>query len=202
VSIFPETNEALIARVKDLGDETSWVEFVGLYQPAILRMAKRRGMQEADALDVIQQVFVSVAKSIESWSSISGGPPFRAWLATIARNAITNALTRQPWDAALGGSSVIEQLQSLPAHTALEATQSELLRETRHQLVLWAADEIRHEFGDEVWQSFWLTTIEGQPLSQVASTLNRSAGSMYVARFRVIARLKEKVQELSQSWDP
>ncbi len=60
------------------------------------------------------------------------------------------SIKRQPWDAAFGGSSVIEQLQSFPAHTALEATQSELLRETHHQLVLRAADQIRHEYGDEV----------------------------------------------------
>lgn len=78
MTLFPETNETLIARVKDLADGASWTEFVGIYQPVILRMAKRRGMQDADALDIVQQVFVSVAKSIEAWEPINGGPPFRA----------------------------------------------------------------------------------------------------------------------------
>ncbi len=162
MSLFPDTNETLIARVKDLGDERSWAEFVGLYRPAILRMALRRGMQEADAQDVIQQVLVAVAGSIETWSATSGGPPFRAWLATIARNAITNALTRKPLDEALGGTSAIQNLQALPTQFSPDATRSELQRETRHQLVLWAAELIRHEFSHEVWQSFWLTAIENQ----------------------------------------
>lgn len=198
---FPETNEMLIARVKDLGDSASWSEFVGIYHPAILRMAKRRGMQEADAMDVIQQVFVSVAKSIESWSPVSGGPPFRAWLATIARNAITNALARKPVDAAYGGSSFVSHLQSLPAQSSLAATRSELIHETKHQAVLWAADQIRGEFNNEVWQCFWMTAIEGKTVAEVATALDRSPGSIYVARYRVVARLKEKVQDLSQAWD-
>lgn len=198
---FPETNEMLIARVKDLGDSASWSEFVGIYHTAILRMARRRGMQEADAMDVIQQVFVSVARSIESWSPVSGGPPFRAWLATIARNAITNALARQPLDAAHGGSSFVSHLQSLPAQSSIAATRSELIRETKHQAVLWAADQIRGEFNCDVWQCFWMTAIEGKSVAEVAVALNRSPGSIYVARYRVVARLKEKVQDLSQAWD-
>lgn len=198
MNLFPETNETLIARVKDLSDGASWAEFVGIYQPVVFRMARRRGMQEADALDVIQQVFVSVAKSIDDWSPIASGPPFRAWLATIARNAITNALGRRPQDLAVGGSSVFQQLQALPN---AEATRSELLRETQLQIVLWAAEQIRHEFSDEVWASFQLTAIEGQSVTEVARSLNRSPGAIYVARYRMIARLKEKVQEVSYSWE-
>ncbi|MEZ6092306.1 MAG: sigma-70 family RNA polymerase sigma factor [Pirellulaceae bacterium] len=196
--MFPETSESLIAQVKDLGDGASWTEFVGIYQPVILRMARRRGLQQADALDVVQQVFVSVAKSIEDWSPVAGGPPFRAWLATIARNAITNALTRQPHDRAVGGSSVIDQLHALPS---AEATRSELLREARHQIVLWVAEHIRHEFSDEVWLSFQRTAIGGESVAEVARSLNRSTGAIYVARYRVIARLKEKVQEVSHTWE-
>lgn len=201
MSLFPETNEILIARVKDLGDGAAWSEFVGIYQPSIMRMVRRRGLQEADALDVIQQVFVSVAKSIESWSPVSGGPPFRAWLATIARNAITNALARKPIDGAQGGSSFVNQLQSIPAASSLAATRSELMRETKHQAVLWAAEQIQGEFSSDVWQCFWMTAIEGKSVAEVASMLNRSTGSIYVARYRVVARLKVKVHDLSLAWD-
>lgn len=73
---FPETSETLIARVKNLGDVDSWSEFVGIYQPTILRMAKRRGLQDADALDVAQQILISVSNSISSWSPDLGAPLF------------------------------------------------------------------------------------------------------------------------------
>lgn len=201
MTLFPDTNETLIARVKDLADSASWTEFVGIYQPVILRMAKRRGMQDADALDVVQQVFVSVAKSIEAWEPINGGPPFRAWLAKIARNAITNGLSRRPTDTAAGGSSVIERLQLVPQQASLDAMRSELDRETQQQAIRWAAEQIRNEFSDDVWLSFWRTAIEGETIATVAASLNRTEGSIYVARYRVITRIKQKVQELSHSWE-
>ncbi|XZE22031.1 RNA polymerase sigma factor [Pirellulaceae bacterium SH449] len=198
---FPETSETLIARVKNLGDVDSWSEFVGIYQPTILRMAKRRGLQDADALDVAQQILISVSHSISSWSPDLDAPPFRAWLVTIARNAITNALSRKPIDSAWGGSSVISQLNSLPEPSSIEETRAELSRETRNQTVLWAANQIRNEYSPSVWQAFWLTAIEGQPIAEVAKVLNCSTGSIYVARYRVVARLKEKVHELTQDWE-
>ena len=52
---FPETSYSLIERVKHLGDDASWVEFLAIYQPVVYRMAKRRGLQDADAQDVMQQ---------------------------------------------------------------------------------------------------------------------------------------------------
>lgn len=200
MTLFPETNENLVAKVKDLGDGASWAEFVNIYQPAILKMAKRRGLQDADALDAVQQVFVSIAKSVEDWRPIDGGPPFRAWLATIARNAITNVLARRPIDAARGGSSVLNRLDSLPVQSSLEAIQGELNCEAQQQAVLWAASQVRLEFSDEVWQCFWRTAIEGEPAADVAAAMKRSTGSIYVARYRVFIRLKEKIQELSLSW--
>ena len=86
---FPDTSHSLISRVKDLGDGAAWTEFLGIYQPVVFRMARRRGLQDADAQDVMQQVFLSIARSIEGWTPGDLQPPFRAWLTTIARNAIT-----------------------------------------------------------------------------------------------------------------
>lgn len=201
MTLFPDTDESLIAKVSDLGDGAAWAEFVGLYQPAILRIAIKRGLQEADALDVLQQVLISVAKSIENWSPIAGGPPFRAWLTTIAGNAINNALSRKPLDKAVGGSSVIDRLASLPAESVSRTPQSELFHEVRYQAILWAADQIRHEFSDEIWHCFWRTAIQGASIQAVATELNRSPGSIYVGRFRIVSRLREKVQELSIAWE-
>ncbi|TWU38618.1 RNA polymerase sigma factor [Novipirellula artificiosorum] len=95
---FPETSHSLIARVSDPSDAASWAEFLAIYQPVIFRMARRRGLQIADAQDVLQQVFLSVARSIDGWEATEGRAPFRAWLTTIARNAITKSLSRRPSD--------------------------------------------------------------------------------------------------------
>jgi RNA polymerase sigma-70 factor (ECF subfamily) len=198
MSEFPETNHSLIARVKDLGDGVAWTEFLGIYQPAVFRMDRRRGLQDADAQDVLQQVFLSIARSIEGWVQGDLQPPFRAWLTTIARNAITKALTRRPRDAATGATSVVDLLE---AQLDPEETTAEILAEARKELVRWAAEQIRTEFSEATWKVFWQTAIEGVPIAEVAKSTGRSAGAIYVARFRVMARLKEKISEVSQLWD-
>ena len=195
---FPETSHSLIARVKDLGDGTAWAEFLGIYQPVVFRMARRRGLQDADAQDVIQQVFLSISKSIEGWVPSDLQPPFRAWLTTIARNAITKALTRRPRDAATGSTSMVDLLEAQPDP---QETTAEILAEARKELVRWATEQIRSEFSEATWNAFWRTAIEGVPIAEVAKSTGRSAGAVYVARYRVIARLKEKVLEVSQLWD-
>jgi RNA polymerase sigma-70 factor, ECF subfamily len=195
---FPETSYSLIARVKNPADGAAWAEFLGIYQPVVFRMARRRGLQDADAQDVMQQVFLSISKSIEGWTPGVMQPPFRAWLTTIARNAITKALTRRPRDAASGSTSVIELLDAQPDPYA---TTAEILSEARKELIRWATEQIRSEFSEATWNVFWQTAIEGVPIAEVSKSTGRSAGALYVARYRVIARLKEKVLEVSQLWD-
>ncbi len=103
---WPETNESLILRVKDPADAASWSDFLAIYRPVVVRMACGRGSQHADADDLAQQVFLSVARAIEDWEPDSQQPPFRVWLTRITRNAIVNALTRKRPDAAGGSTSV------------------------------------------------------------------------------------------------
>jgi RNA polymerase sigma-70 factor (ECF subfamily) len=198
VSDFPETNLSLIARVKDLGDGASWVEFLAIYQPVVFRMARKRGLQDADAHDVLQQVFLSISRSIHRWTADESQPPFRAWLTTIARNAITKELIRRPKDSATGSTSVADLLEN---RAVCDAAASEILAEARREIVYWAVQQIQSEFSDETWAVFQQTAVDGVSITDVSKSSGRSAGSIYVARYRVIARLKEKILEVSQHWD-
>lgn len=195
---FPETSYSLIGRVHDPANGAAWAEFLGIYQPVVYRMARRRGLQDADAHDVVQQVFASIARSIDTWTGGADRPPFRAWLTTVARNAITNDLTRRPRDRAAGSTSVVQQLHELPAP---EETTSEIIREARREIIHWAARQIRPEFTEQTWEIFWKTSIDGIAIAEVSASTGRSVGAIYVARHRVLTRLKEKVTEVSQHWD-
>ena len=61
---LPETSESLILRVKDAADEAAWAEFLAIYRPVIFRLARKRGLQNADADDLAQKVFMSIARAI------------------------------------------------------------------------------------------------------------------------------------------
>jgi RNA polymerase sigma-70 factor (ECF subfamily) len=193
---FPETSQSLIARVKDLADEAAWNEFFAIYEPVVLRMAQRRGMQEADANDVAQQVFLSVSHSIGGWRPGIGQPPFRAWLVTITRNAVTKALMRRKPDVGTGATSVIEVLESLCVDD--RQTTHEFDREGRTEAMRWGVGQIRSEFSVMTWRLFWETVVMGRSVADVAQETERSAGAVYMARFKVLQRLKEKIQEFSR----
>jgi RNA polymerase sigma-70 factor (ECF subfamily) len=196
---FPDTSQSLIARVREGADGAAWAEFLGIYRPVVYGMARRRGLQDADAQDVAQQVFLAVSGAIGDWESGSGQPPFRAWLRTITRNAVTKALTRRRPDAGTGSSSVRELLDALPADDP--ETTAEFLRESRRQAFRWAAEQIRPEFSPETWRLFWDTAVEGRSVAEAAAATGRSTGAVYLARYRVLRRLKAKVREWSSCWE-
>lgn len=195
---WPETNESLILRVKDPADAAAWSAFLAIYRPVVYRMACHRGLQHADAEDLAQQVFASIAQAIDRWEPGEGMPPFRVWLTTIARNAIVNALTRKKPDAASGSTSVVELLNRLPERD--NGTTKTLLDESRMQALRWAAEQIRGEFTEATWSMFWQTSIDGRPVALVAREHDRSPGAVYIARYRVMQRLKQTVMEVSDLW--
>jgi RNA polymerase sigma-70 factor, ECF subfamily len=195
---FPETDYSLIDRVKDMGDGASWLEFTGIYQPVVYRLARRRGMQDADAQDIVQQVFSAIARSLVGWKQSDDQPPFRAWLTTITRNAITTALARRRPDQGTGSSSVAEALDRLPS---AQQTETELIAEARREIVRWAAEQVRPEFTEQTWDIFWKTAMQDVSVAEVSKSFGRSTGAIYVARHRVLARLKEKIAEVSNHWE-
>lgn len=195
---WPETSESLMLRVKDPADAAAWTTLLEIYRPVVLRMATSRGMQSADAEDLAQGVFMSIARRVEDWEFGEGLPPFRVWLSRIARNAIVNAITRRRPDAAAGSTSVRELLAQAPERDA--GMTEELLKASRLEAFRWAAAEIKHEFKPATWSMFWETAVSGKPVAEVARNLDRSTGAVYLARCRVVQRLKEKTSEVSQIW--
>ncbi len=197
MSQWPETSESLILRIRDPQDALAWSQFMAIYEPVVYRLSRRRGLQHADAQDLCQQVFLSVARAVETWDAQHGGPRFRNWLGRVTRNAILNAITRTRPDRATGTSSVQDLLLELPDSGDMTTA---LLNESRIEAYRWAAIQVKTEFSTSTWTMFHETTIGGRSIADVARTLGTSSGAVYVARCRVMQRIKEKVNEVSDFW--
>ena len=76
----PETRDSLILRLKDRADQEAWGEFLEIYGPLVYRLAAAKGLQHADAEDVVQQVCSSVARAVDRWQPDAKRARFRTWL--------------------------------------------------------------------------------------------------------------------------
>lgn len=193
---LPDTRESLLLKVAEPANAEAWQEFAAIYRPAVYRLARKRGLQDADAEDLAQRVLVVVSHKIAEWRPTSPKGAFRAWLVTIARNAIVNALTRRTPDAAVGGSSMLGRLGNQPDRNEANA-ETDIDEEFRRGLFRRAAEQIRPEFQEATWSAFWLTAVEGLAIDEAARQLGKHEGSVYASRSRIMRRLKQKVQELS-----
>jgi len=196
VQEFPETRDSLIVLVQNPLNRVAWDQFAKIYRPVIYRLARQKGLQDADAQDLAQQVLHAVSQSIGSWKKLDPPVRFRHWLRRVARNAILNALTRQPHDRATGGSVAMELLKAHPNADSDAATQIEI--EYRRELYLQAARLVKTDVELETWQAFELSVVGDFSVEEVARKLGKTLGNVYAARSRIMRRLREAVQALEQ----
>lgn len=186
-----ETRASLILRLPDAADVAAWDEFVGIYGPVVYRVALGRGFQAADAQDLVQEVMLSVARSVEQWLDRSDRGKFRPWLLRIARNqAFDQINARATRTLGTDGSEAEKVIANLSAHNELS---SELDLDYERTVFRWAAEQVRTSVADHTWQAFWLTRVEGLSVEESAHKLGLRPGNIYFARSRVMARIKEHV---------
>ncbi len=191
----PTTRSTLLLRLHDKRDDEAWRQFVELYAPAIYGMCRGRGLQEADAADISQDVLRMVADGPLTFDPDKGA--FRSWLYGIVRNKLYDFLQKQDrLPAVPGDSGMMDLLRNAPD----PADESELWeRQYQRQLFSLAAEKVRAVVGDSTWQAFWKTAVDGIPAREVALQLEMSEGAVYVAKSRVVARIKKHVTEIERN---
>ena len=191
----PSTRPSLLVRLRDPRDGQAWEEFLDVYTPLILHLARRKGLQEADAADLAQDVFRAVARAIDRYNPDPGRGSFRAWLFRIARNLIINQVVARRRHLPGTGDDGLEcRLEDLPAPP--EENTAVFIAEYRRRVFAWAAQQVRGEFRDSAWRAFWMTGVEGKSAREVAQVLETTVGAVYHHKSRVMARLRQRIQEV------
>jgi RNA polymerase sigma-70 factor (ECF subfamily) len=190
-----DTRYSLLARLAEPADMAAWSEFVQLYQQAIFRYSRSRGLQDADAWEVVQQVLLVVHRKIGQWRPSGQRGAFRSWLLKTAHCVCRHSL-RDHFrdDRAAGGMSIDERMREVPmAAEPLEET-----RDWERWALCWAGGIAEREVEPATWQAFSLTAIEGVSAAEAAARLGIRVGSVYTARCRVLTRIRELVRELER----
>lgn len=189
----PETRPSLIVRLKDQRNEPAWTEFVCAYEPFLMQLARRQGTPERHIPDVTQQLLIAIARSVEGWRDDGRAASFRRWLSQVARNVVVKFMTRERRQiAGQGGTDFLERIEQA-TDVATDAAQ---VRQYEHELIVWAAEQVRNDFQENSWRAFWQTQIEGRSVADVSADLGVSAGSIYMSRSRIFAKIRAKIDDI------
>lgn len=200
MSPISETRPSLLLRLRDPQDQQAWTKFLEIYQPLIFRLVRQRKVQDADALEVTQEVLLAVAGAIDRWDANPARGSFRGWLSTITRNLVVNFLIRQSRHPRGSGDSDVKQwIENQPAPDCDASALFDL--ERKRQICRWAAEQVRGEFREATWQAFWQTAVVGQEVAETARELKVSLGAIYAARSRVMKRIRETIETSQEVWN-
>ena len=191
---MPDTSVSLLDRLRDSPDAASWQRLVDLYAPLIQTWLRRQGLQPADADDLAQDVLAVLIRELPTFQHRGAGA-FRSWLRAITVNRLRNfCRARQARPDATGDSDFLNQLDQLEdPHSEL----SRLWDQEHEQHVLRRALElIGPEFAPSTWQAFRRVMIDGAAVPAVAAELGLSVNAVFIAKSRVLSRLRREVRGL------
>jgi RNA polymerase sigma-70 factor (ECF subfamily) len=179
------------------GRPDAWERFVRLYSPLVYRWCRRSGLAAEDAADVLQEVLSAVTLHLSDFRREKPDGSFTAWLATITRNKVRDHYRRRHSRAeARGGSTAQRQIAEIP--DTPEPSEESIVpdAESAAWLSRGVLEAIRGEFEASTWQAFWRTAVDGQTPAHIAEDLKMTVAAVYMAKSRVLRRLRQALGEL------
>lgn len=193
----PETRPSLILRLQNAEDVAAWSDFVAIYVPVISRVASRHGFQVADAENLVQEVLLAVSQALPKWLQRTDRGGFRAWLLRVARNEAIDMMTRRA-TRPLGQDGEKAERLFADLTESRHSLSSQFNQQYEQAVFRWAATRVRDSVAENVWLSFWLTHVENTSVDVAARKLKMRPGSVYMARGRVMNRIKELVKQFEE----
>jgi RNA polymerase sigma-70 factor (ECF subfamily) len=178
-------------------DDAAWGRLVHLYSPLVYKWCRQKGLRAEDAENVGQEIFLAVDRGLAKFSRNGDGHTFRGWLRRITQNKIVDFFRRgakQP--EGRGGAEAQQRLVNLASKTQSEEDDTDLAEETTilyRRVVEW----VRSEFEETTWQAFHRVVVEGQAPADVAADLQISKNAVYLAKSRILRRVREQFNQAS-----
>lgn len=178
--------DLLLRHPRDAG---AWDRFVRRYRPKIYGWCRARGLQEADAEDVAQDVIAILTRKMANFR-YDPSRRFRAWLETITRHALSDLITSRNRAVGHGPPAVLETIE---ARADLERRIDDLFD---RELLELAIARVRARVAAPTWDAFHLMTFEGHSGAEAAQQLGIPVASVFVFKHRVQKMLRAEIARL------
>lgn len=193
------TNTRLLDGLRDPENRAIWHDFVERYRPMIVRFAQRQGLGETDAQDVAQQTLIAFCSAYQRGKYDREQGRLRFWLFGIARNQIRNSRKskRREYQAGEASSETGLLNQVADSDADMERAWEE---EWRQAVLSQCLAEVRREFDPKSVEAFELFAWKGMPASEVAELLDVTPNAVFIAKHRIMRRIKELLPEMERVW--
>ena len=196
-----QTRASLLSRLKNWNDADSWQDFANTYERLIYTTAIRSGLNDAEAKDVLQEVLVSVARTIDTFKSDPARGTFKGWLLNLTRWRIADQLRKRPLQAPNAGkprpaddTPTIERIPDGSNDTLAAIWESEW----KHSLLEAAVARLRRSTKPKQFQIFELYALRNWPGNKVAKELGVRLGQVYLVNHRLRRLLDQELAQLEQ----
>jgi RNA polymerase sigma-70 factor (ECF subfamily) len=186
-----KTPLTLLERLRQPNQPDAWARFVELYTPWLLYWARRKGLSDQDAADLVQEVFVLLVQKLPEFRH-DGVHTFRGWLRALTVNKWRDRMRRAKLPMAGPHEESLSGIRD-PEANGVEALWDQ---EERQHLVRRALEIMQVEFSPTTWQACWEFVVEEKSATEVAAHLGISENAVYIAKCRVLGRLRRELEGL------
>lgn len=186
------TSHSLLEQVRTGPDGLAWERWHALYEPLIRGWLQRNRLIGTDSDDVVQDVLTVVVRRMPEFHHNGRTGAFRNWLKTISINCLRDHWKRlkdHPRQQAANDS--LNDWED-PRGTLSQAWDREHDRHLVQKLLAF----LEPEFAPETWQAFRMLVLEGQKAPEVAAQLRVTVNAVYIAKSRVLTRLRQEAAGL------
>jgi RNA polymerase sigma-70 factor, ECF subfamily len=184
-----QTPASLLERLQQQHDEAAWAKFVQLYTPLLRHWVRRLGLEGQDADDAVQDIFTLLVQKLPAFH-YDHGKRFRGWLWTVTLNCYRERLRRQHLPVQSGDPETLAQA------TTPDIAEEVAEEEYRQHLTRRALELMQTEFHHTTWKAFWEYVVNQRPATEVAGELGLTENAVYLAKGRVLSRLRAELKGL------
>ena len=183
-----DTRTSLLRRVRNPNDAASWSEFVTLYEPLLLSYIRKRGLNDHDAQDVVQTVFITLLRKLPAFELDHSRGRFRTWLWQVAFNAVVDQARAR---------KRVQTAENKRRETWIEETKTEdtdWITMHRERLLQHSMERVRDVTAPKTWTCFEQHILKGRSGADIGAEIGLPANSVYVNASRVMARIREQCE--------
>jgi RNA polymerase sigma factor (sigma-70 family) len=195
------TRRSLLSRLRNLGDSESWQDFFETYWRLIYNVARKSGLSDDQAQDVVQETVIAVARKIPEFRYDPAKGSFKHWLLLICRRRIQDQLRRvyssrrhtQEGSEDLEGATKNIPATTVPPDAQMEGDWEQEWRENIFQMALV---RVKQSANPKHYQVFDCCVLRGMRSSEVAAMLGLNTAQVYLAKHRISAAVKRAAREI------